>query len=455
MSLRAKYLKDLLSESIARNGVPGASLAVWAEGELLEAAAGVTNADTKVEVTPDAIFQIGSITKPMTTSMAMQLVDEGKIELDAVVKKYLPELSLDGGVEGKVTVRQLMTHASGIDGDFFIDTGRGEDRVEKLVARSGEAGQLHEPGKGFSYCNIGFALLGRIIEKADGVNWDRAFRRRIAKRMGADSLVTLPEQCLRYRTAIGHFGDGKGGVRVTPAPYLAQSNGPAGATPTGRARDLITFARTHLAKGVAPSGEQFLSEKSVAQMQEPQNKLLKDMIPDSFGLAWMISDYGKERVYGHDGVTIGQNAFLRVLPEKKIAVALLTNGGDMRNLYYETYDAILSELANVMPPRPPAVSAKVSFDATKFAGKYEKRSATTIIGVKDGSLTISTMQHDKWAQEIVGDLGPFPLEPVRADTFLVPGIGSKISQTVVFFDFDKDGRPQAVFSGVRRFNRQN
>jgi CubicO group peptidase (beta-lactamase class C family) len=419
----------------------------------VEGAAGVVNRDTGVEVTPDAIFQIGSITKPLTASMAMQLVEEGKIDLDKPVKTYLPELVLGAGVEAKVTVRHLLTHASGIDGDFFVDTGRGEDRLEKLVARSGEAGQLHEPGKGFSYCNIGFALLGRIIEKADGATWDRSFRRRIAKRMGADSLVTLPEQCLRYRTAIGHISDGKGGSRVTPAPYLAQSNGPAGATPTGRARDLITFARAHLSNGVAPNGERLLSEKSVVAMLEPHNTLLPDMIPDAFGLSWMISKFGGEPVYGHDGVTIGQNAFLRVLPEKKIALALLSNGGDMRSLYYETFGPILKELANVEPTRPPRSSGKVAFDATRLAGKYEKRSATTVIAEKAGSLTISTLQHDQWAQEITGDLGPFPLAPVKPDTFLVTVPGSKVPQTVIFFDFDKEGRPQALFSGVRRFNR--
>jgi hypothetical protein len=296
-------------------------------------------------------------------------------------------------------------------------------------------------------------ILGRIIEAADNTHWDKAFRKRIAKRIGADSLVTLPEQCLRYSTAIGHIGDGKGGLRVTPVPYLAQSNGPAGATPTGRARDLITFSRAHLAGGVAPNGQSLLSKGCALAMQEPQNPLLPDMTADAFGLSWMISDWGGTRVYGHDGVTIGQNAFLRVLPRQEIALALLTNGGDMRALYMDVFKTVLHELAGIAPPQPPAINSRTTFEASRLAGRYEKRSATTLIESKSGKLTISTIQNDKWAQELMGDLGPFPLDPVRSDTFLVSVPGSKVPQPVIFFDFDKDGRPHALFSGVRRFNR--
>ena len=454
MSIDAKRLNEILAEGIRRAGVPGASMALWTGDRLVEAAAGVVNLDTKIEATPEAIFQIGSITKPLTTTMAMQLVDEGKLELDAPVSRYLTNLKLGGGLEDQITVRHLLNHASGIDGDFFVDTGRGEDRLEKLVERSGEAGQLHPPGRGFSYCNIGFALVGRIIEVADGTNWDRSFRKRIAKRIGADSLVTLPEQCLRYRTAIGHLSDGKGGLRVTPAPYLAQSNGPAGATPTGRARDLIAFARTHLDKGMSPTGVRLLSEQCVQAMQEPQNPLKAHMTPDAFGLSWMLFEWNGQRVYGHDGVTIGQNAYLRVVPKKRTALALLTNGGDMRSLYFETYTAVLREVADVVP-EPPPPPAKIDFDPARFVGSYEKRSARTVIKRSSaGGLTVSTIQNDQWAQEIMGDLGPFPLEPVDANTFLVQVPGLKLPQTIVFFDYDKEGRAQALFSGVRRFNRR-
>ena len=84
------------------------------------AAAGVINVNTGVDVTPDTLFQIGSITKVYTTTLIMQLVDEGRIELGAPAAAYLPELRFGNGeASHTVTIRQLLTHTSGVDGDFF------------------------------------------------------------------------------------------------------------------------------------------------------------------------------------------------------------------------------------------------------------------------------------------------------------------------------------------------
>ena len=133
-----------------RHKVPGASLGILrihsADGstggrpdELVEAAYGFANAPARVEATTDTLFQIGSISKVWTATVAMQLVDEGKLDLDAPVVEVLPELQLaDAEVTKTVTMRQLLTHTSGIDGDVFTDTGRGDDCVEKYVGLMSE-----------------------------------------------------------------------------------------------------------------------------------------------------------------------------------------------------------------------------------------------------------------------------------------------------------------------------
>ena len=124
-----------------RHHVPGAQLGILRVGdvdadELVKAAYGVLNIDTGVEATTDSLFQIGSITKVWTATVAMQLVDEGKLDLDAPIIEVLPELRLaDPDVTKQVTLRHLLTHTSGIDGDVFTDTGRGDDCLEKLRRR--------------------------------------------------------------------------------------------------------------------------------------------------------------------------------------------------------------------------------------------------------------------------------------------------------------------------------
>ncbi|HEX7774898.1 MAG TPA: serine hydrolase domain-containing protein, partial [Parvibaculum sp.] len=250
------YMSDLpaiLEELTPRYGVPGAVLAVWADGALSEAATGVVNIGTGVAATADTLFQIGSITKLYTAALCLQLVEEGKLALDEPIRRWLPDFRVgDERVSAQLTLRHLLTHTSGIEGDYFVEAGRGEDRIARFVGMLGELGQVHAPDAMFSYCNIGFVIAGRLIEVAGGAGWDKAIRNRIAKPIGTPMFSTLPEQAIRYRTAIGHLGQ-PGALGVTPIAYLAQSNAPAGSMPMATARDVVTFARTLMAGGLTPA----------------------------------------------------------------------------------------------------------------------------------------------------------------------------------------------------------
>src|SRR6516162_2665502 len=191
---------QLLHDAAKRCQVPGAALAVLHGEAVFEAATGVVNMQSGVETTTDSVFEIGSITKLWTTTLLMQLVDEGRVELDAPVRRYLPEFALaDLAAAEAITVRMLLTHTSGIDGDFFQSTGRGDDAVERYVLACAALPQLHPPGAGWSYCNAGFVLAGRIVEKLRGCTWDEALRRHLLAPLGTEGMGTLPEQALRFR----------------------------------------------------------------------------------------------------------------------------------------------------------------------------------------------------------------------------------------------------------------
>src|SRR5438067_8690595 len=204
-SYREPFQKRL-DELIAEHKVPGASLGIVLGDESLELASGVVNLNTGVETTTDTLFQIGSITKVYTATMVMQLVDEGKVGLDEPVATYVPELVLaDPEAARTITVRQLLTHTSGIDGDLFEDFGRGDDCVEKYVASFGSLAQMAPPGSFFSYCNSGFVLAGRLIEKIDGVGLDAALKTRVLGPIGAARSSMLPEEAILHRGSVGHF----------------------------------------------------------------------------------------------------------------------------------------------------------------------------------------------------------------------------------------------------------
>ncbi|MCO5973593.1 serine hydrolase [Actinoallomurus soli] len=368
-----------LARLAERHNVPGAQLGILRIGtnglddELVEAAHGVLHVRTGAPVATDSLFQIGSITKVWTATVAMTLIDEGSLALDTPVADVLPELRLaDPDVTKSVTVRHLLTHTSGIDGDVFTDTGRGDDCLEKYVDLLGDAGQNHPLGATFSYCNAGYALLGRVIEKVTGQTWDRALRDRLCAPLGLTHTVTLPEEALLFSAAVGH-DEYEGEPVPAPAWTLPRSIGPAGLI-TSTAAEVLAFARLHLTGGLAADGTRILSADGAAAMAAHETDLPDEhTLGDSWGLGWIRFGWDGHRLIGHDGNTLGQAAFLRVLPEQGLAVALLTNGGDARGLYQDLYREIFAEVAGVTMPPPFAPPPEpVTADAAPHVGVYER-----------------------------------------------------------------------------------
>ena len=390
-----KDLPKLLRSGIRSYRVPGAALAVHRRGRLYETAAGVLNVDSRVNATPDSVFQIGSITKIFTTSLAMQLVDEGLLDLDTPVREYLPGFRVaDADVSRTVTPRQFLSHTSGIEGDLFIDTDCGEQSIARLQDMGTMLPNLFPPGERLSYCNFGFAMLGRITEVLTGRSWDEVIRERLFEPLGMMHALTRPEETLRYRAAIGHIPDNRApsGHRISPMPWLSHGQKAAGSMPMMSAADLLKFAVMHIDRGRSGAGERILSAGSVSQMQKPQFRFKGEFARslNGWGLGWMLMRWSGKRIVGHDGGTVGQYAFLRVLPEEDLAIALLTNGGDAGGLYEEVYRTLLKGLARVDMPATPEIdeslTERVASSPGRYTGRYQNMSGITEITARGGKL---------------------------------------------------------------------
>src|SRR3954451_7092028 len=373
------WLAQRLPELIAKHDVPGAAVAVLAGGEVIDSAAGVLSKATGVEATADSVFQIGSITKVWTTTLVMQLVDEGKVDLEAPVRRYLPEFRLaDEDAAAAITGRQLLNHTAGFEGDIFTDTGKGDDCLEKFIGELADVPQLFPPGQQFSYNNAGFCVLGRIVEVLREKTYDECLAEHLFAPLGLTHSANGPYEAILFRAAIGHIRPEPTGEYV-PAPVyaLARSNAPAGSMLAMRARDLIAFAQMHIADGAAPDGTQVLSPASVKAMRERQVELPKlALMGDAWGLGWELMDTAAGTLIGHDGGTIGQGSFLRIVPEQGVAVALLTHGGDMVSLYRDVVGHLLKERAGVdLPAFPVAPEQPQRIDAGRYVGTYANRLA--------------------------------------------------------------------------------
>ncbi|GII96006.1 serine hydrolase domain-containing protein [Sinosporangium siamense] len=387
-------LQKNLEEVIRARGVPGAAVAVWDGGTLHEAAAGVLNLNTGVEATADSVYQVGSTTKVWTAALVMQLVEEGLVDLDAPVRTHVPGFVLaDEEAAARVTVRHLLTHTPGFDGDIFLDTGRGDDCVDLYLAVLKDAKQITPPGATLSYCNAGFNVLGALVANLRGMVWEEALRKHLLTPLGCTHASLYPEEAVLFRASAGHVPapDGSGAV-VAGTWQLPRSSGPAGGVLGLAPRELVRFGRMILAGGVAEDGTRVLSEESVRAMLTPQVK-----VPDfpglggHWGLGFHLMGWGRG-AFGHDGGTIGQTTEWWIAPERGVVFALNANGGDVPGLHEDLVHAIARDVAGLDVPRrpvPPAEPAPV--DTAPYLGNFEGPLFSLEVADAGGHLDVTTV----------------------------------------------------------------
>ncbi|WP_427895405.1 serine hydrolase domain-containing protein [Kribbella sp. GL6] len=389
-----------LDELAVAADVTGAVLGIWHDGETTIVPYGVLNATTGVRTTAESLFQLGSISKPWTASMIVQLAAEDRLDLDNPIVKLLPEAPVDA----RITVRQLLTHTSGIDGDLFTDTGRGDDCLQRYVELLADVDQLFEPGTAYSYCNAGFVLLGRLIEVLDDRTWDASLKARLVEPLGLAHTVTLPEEAILHNAAVGHLAADGSRVKTWQLP---RSIGPAG-TITSTAGDLLEFAKLHL------------TDARYAVMQEPQVPFAAGIggFVD-LGLTWRIFDWGGRRLFGHDGTTISQLAFLRIDPEARLIMCLLTNSGNGTRLFEPLASEVFTEYAGVAHPEAPQpIDGPVD---DRHVGRYERAGVRVDVDRRGDELVLTyqaTGDRLAFAEDPVHEYELRPTEPADGNHFV-------------------------------------
>lgn len=433
MGADATYWQGRLDALAPRFRVPGASLAVATGDDVITAATGVLNVTTGHRTTPDSMFQIGSIAKSYTAVLIMQLVAEGAVDIDAPISKALPELRLaDDEAVDRITMRHLLTHSSGIDGDHLEDTGRGDDVLERYVASCASLPLSHPVGATMSYCNTGFVLAGRVVEKLTGRTWDDALRTRLLAPLGLTNTVTLPEEQLRYALAHGHLVEPGRPPRLAPISMLPRALGPAGLI-SSTALETLAFGRMCLAGGTAPDGTRILPAELLREMVTPQVEVPNPwtLLTTHWGLGFGVSTWDGCRVYGHDGDTIGQSAALRMVPDAGVAIALLTNGGNAHDLIEQLLRELCTELCDVeLPSRPTPPDPPITVDTTRYVGRYEREGSRLELSERDGALECLITPTGPLAN--LSDKKPEPLTLIPVDDRLfLTRVGDQANWTPV------------------------
>ncbi len=242
-----------ITEEMERLRIPGVAVGVHVDGQEYLAGYGVTSIDNPLPVTADTLFQIGSTTKTITATAAMRLVEAGKLQLDAPVRTYLPELRLsDESVAARLTMWHLFTHTGGWVGDYFNDFGGGDDALAGIVASLESLPQLMPLGETFSYSNSGFYIAGRVIEAITGRTFESAIAELVFDPLGMNMSFFFPGDIMTYRFAVGHNPRDGNVVVARPWP-LPRAAHPAGGI-ASTVVDQLRYARFHLDGGRTSRG---------------------------------------------------------------------------------------------------------------------------------------------------------------------------------------------------------
>jgi CubicO group peptidase (beta-lactamase class C family) len=448
-------LQNYVERKVYQFGVPAVSIAVWHDNRLHCAAAGVLNVETGVAATIDSVFQIGSVTKMLTASLVMLLVDDGKIELDRPIKDYFPTFHvLERRSTQTITVRNLLSHTSGLISDSSITPGDPQDEVSgiaRYVDRCFLLPQAHRQiGKKFSYSNAGYVIAGRVIELVSGQSWWEAVEERIFAPLGMTHSLVRAAEVLRYRAAMGHFVSGnrqERKVAVAPYCYLSAGMGPSGSTTTMSASDLVKFGAAHLNGGMTESGFRWMSSASIKAMQELQVAIPQNCgtFERGWGLGWMLWDCQGVRGLGHRGGTGGQEAHLQLVSQHNCVIAIQTNG--IRPPGGAVVSSLLSDMLYEVAGVRPIETAPTQqpTDLARFTGTF---------GAGGWKIKI-TQERDRLIARLDADAYPtaqmFCLEATGEDRFAMYLMDDKevVADQVAFLDPDCRGIPQYLFFSYR------
>jgi CubicO group peptidase (beta-lactamase class C family) len=452
-------LQEALDALVEELEVPGVAVGVLHDGVEHYAYSGVTCTEHPLPVDAGTLFQFGSTGKTYTASALMRLADQGRVDLDAPVRTYLPELALrDEDVAARVTVLQLLNHTAGWEGDMMDNTGDGDDALEKYVAKMVDIQQVTPLGASVSYNNAALSVAGLVIARVCGTTYEQAIRDLLLEPLGLDMTFFFPTEIMTRRFAVGHNQHPDGTISIARPWAMPRGNAPAGGM-SATARDQIAWARFHLGDGTAVDGTRVLEEQTLLRMQQPTAQMPGSALGDAVGISWLLGQVGGVRTVGHGGTTNGQHSDFTMVPERGFAVTSLSNcGPNGPQLNKRIVAWALEHHLGVVEQDVEPVSLSPE-ELAAYVGSYETIAAEVDV-VADGGRLAATIRIKPAMLAALRESGeeapeqppvPLALLPGDGDRYVVPegdGRGMK-----GYFTRGADGTVDGVHLGGRLATR--
>jgi len=334
------YLKEhiswLIKKEMKKNQVMGVSIAIidnqriaWAQGF------GYADIKNKIPATSETVYRIGSISKLFTVMATMQLAEQGKVDIDQPLKKYLPQFSIKNRFpdSGAITLRTMMTHHSGLPNDMPKGALTSEP-PSTLLYRLKDEYTAYPTNYVLAYSNVAMALLGLVVEQVSDTEFceylDQSFLASIGMQQSSFMLTSEIKSLLSHG-----YRNGKENKQI----HLRDA---AAGSMYSNVLDLSQFMRMLFAKGKV-GDRQVLQPDTIDEILRPQNEAVTLDFEQRIGLGWFLIYAGKtkEKIATHAGNMPLFHTTLAILPEKKIGVVVLTNSAEGRRIYDKIAGAAL------------------------------------------------------------------------------------------------------------------
>lgn len=457
-------LATRLAELLDEHKAPGGAVALYRDGAIVDSAHyGVANLETGVEVDGRTLFHIGSNTKVFNTTLLLQCVEDGLLDLDAPVQQYLPDFTLaDAAAAKHVTVKSLVNHSSGIDCDMYEQPEYDCDRVIDGYHQILGAPSLFRAGEGHAYSNGATLVAGHLVQVVRQRGWYELVKERIFNPLEMANAIAHPLDGYRFRYAKGHVSNPETGVvEPSTAAFLPLGMAPAGATLSMTAVDQAKFAAAHLRDGLGLNGARILSEASAQLMRTITSSVTVGGFTSSFGLGWGV---GANGIVRHAGAGIGTAAQIILHVPSGTALSVMSNADVGMNAISALAGEFLRGEFDIDPMghyQPVPEQPDLALPVDKIVGRYASAVAWWGIGHKDGKFVLSGGPcKDGVPNFDVAEFGDVPMVPLDETSFMAkPDAPEKLGGFGMFMSMpvgvggEENGQYQQFLAGTRVYKR--
>lgn len=353
-----EQLEPVIKQLMQQSNMPGFAIAVVEDQKIVYAASfGVRNLASKQAVSTRSLFHMASITKPFVATSIMQLWEQGKIDLDAPLIKYLPYFRLADERYKLITLRQMLSHISGFPDvrDYEWDKPQYDDgALERYVRTLGNQSLIAEPGAKFQYSNMAFEVLGDVIAKVSGMSFEDYVKRNILEPLGMKNSTLLVKQADPQLLSSPHVQGAAYDVEVSKVFPYNRMHSPS-STLYSNVLDMSRWAMANLNRGEL-DGKRILKSSTYDLMWKPAGAQFPEI-----GISWFLRKHREYAIINHSGGDVGFVSNLVLIPEKKLAVVMMSNY-DRAPLRLFTNAAL--DVALGLKPEP--VALKIPIDRVMY-----------------------------------------------------------------------------------------